>query len=84
MIGIRSAKAILSIVLALCVIVPSAGVLAQDEGKDWTILIFWDGDNNLEPCTEFCMSIWQSAMTSDEHVNIVALVDLLSVEGTWI
>ncbi len=83
----RSAKALLSIGLAMCVLVPAAGVCGQsvssDEGKDWTILIFWDGDNNLEPCTEFCMGIWQSAMTSDEHINIVALVDLLSVEGTW-
>jgi len=54
------------------------------EEKDWTILMYWDADNSLEFCTEFAMTTWQSAMVSDEHVNLIALVDLLSVNGTWI
>lgn len=56
---------------------------AADE-KDWTILMYWDADNSLEFCTEFAMTTWQSAMVSDEHINLIALVDLLSVNGTWI
>lgn len=88
MVSGRSAKVLLSIGLAMCVLAPAAGVcgagVSSTEAKDWTLLMYWDGDNNLEPCTEFCMDIWQSAMTSDKHVNIVALVDILSVEGTWI
>src|SRR4030065_246649 len=52
--------------------------------KDWTILMYWDADNSLEFCTEFAMSTWERALTTNEDVNIVALVDLLSVEGTWI
>ena len=52
--------------------------------KDWTILMYWDADNSLEFCTEFALSTWEKALPSNEDVNIVALVDLLSVEGTWI
>ncbi len=62
----------------------SEPVTPAAEEKDWTILMYWDADNSLEFCTEFAMTTWQSAMVSDEHVNLIALVDLLSVNGTWI
>jgi hypothetical protein len=52
--------------------------------KDWTVLMYWDADNSLEFCTEFAMDTWEAAMSSDEHVNLVAFVDILSVNGTWI
>ncbi len=52
--------------------------------KDWTILMYWDADNSLEFCTEFALSTWERALPTNEDVNVVALVDLLSVDGTWI
>jgi len=52
--------------------------------KDWTILMYWDADNNLEFCTEFAMSTWEESLPSNADVNIVALVDLLSEDGVWI
>src|SRR4030065_637346 len=52
--------------------------------KDWTILMYWDAENSLEFSTEFAMSTWEAALPSNADVNIIALVDLLSVEGVWI
>ncbi|MCU0859970.1 MAG: clostripain-related cysteine peptidase [Thermoplasmata archaeon] len=57
---------------------------AETAVKDWTVLMYWDADNSLEFCTEFAMQTWQEAMVSDEHVNLVAFVDILSVNGTWV
>jgi hypothetical protein len=56
----------------------------QAAQKEWTILMYWDADNSLEFCTEFAMSTWEEALTSNEKVNIVALVDILSEDGIWI
>ncbi len=56
----------------------------DDDVKEWTMLVFWCADNNLEFCTEFAMDAWERSLTSNEEVNVVAMVDLLSVEGTWI
>ena len=65
--------------------IPSAEeALDQAEGKDWTLLLYWDADNNLEFCTEFALATWEVALTSNEDVNVVAMVDILSVNGTWI
>ena len=56
----------------------------QTDDKDWTMLLYWDADNNLEFCTEFALATWEGALTSDEDVNVVAMVDILSENGTWI
>ena len=56
----------------------------QTEDKDWTMLLYWDADNNLEFCTEFALATWEGALTSNEDVNVVAMVDILSENGTWI
>ena len=61
----------------------SAGKKPMAE-KEWTILMYWDADNSLEFCTEFAMGTWESALTSNAEVNIVALVDILSEDGIWI
>ncbi len=67
-----------------------AGVLAGSGGKgnasakDWTLMMYWDGDNSLEFTTEFAMKTWEHALTSNADINIVALIDLKSVDGTWI
>lgn len=80
---------------ALCVLVAAAfvlpaGVLAGGQNKkvtgekEWSIMIFWACDNNLEFTTEFCMQLWEKSLTSNEQVNIVVFIDMKSQPGTWI
>jgi hypothetical protein len=52
--------------------------------KEWTLLMYWDADNSLEFCTEFAMTTWEKALTSNTNVNIVVFTDLLSKDGIWI
>jgi len=52
--------------------------------KDWTIMMYWDADNSLEFCTEFAMTTWEASLPSNTNVNIVALIDILSMDGIWI
>lgn len=52
--------------------------------KEWTVLMYWDADNNLEFCTEFAMLTWEEAVPTDEDVNLVVMIDILSAEGVWI
>jgi hypothetical protein len=47
-------------------------------------MMYWDADNSLEFTTEFAMSTWEKSLSSNANVNIVALIDLKSVDGTWI
>jgi hypothetical protein len=47
-------------------------------------MMYWDADNSLEFCTEFAMGVWERSLTSNEDVNIIALVDLKSDDGIWI
>ncbi len=61
-----------------------AGGPKGGSGKEWTLMMYWDGDNSLEFTTEFAMSTWEKALQSNAKINIVALVDLKSVDGTWI
>ena len=52
--------------------------------KEWTLMMYWDADNSLEFTTEFAMTTWEKSLSSNANVNIVALIDLKSVDGTWI
>lgn len=78
------------VILAAAFALPTASIATSkpvsggQDGKEWTLLIYWDADNNLEFCTEFAMQTWANALTSDEYVNLVAYVDILSENGTWI
>ncbi len=58
--------------------------MAVDDGKEWTLLVYWDSDNNLEPCAEFAIETWKPALTCDDEINLIVYMDLLSVNGTWI
>jgi hypothetical protein len=84
----RDVLVCIAIVIAFAV--PCASTVASSQvsdstaEKEWTLLIYWDADNNLEFCTDFAMETWRNAMTPDANVNLVAMVDILSVEGTWI
>lgn len=82
----RASLAISVLVAALMALPISAvgGGNNRDAQKDWTIMMYWDADNNLEFCTEFAMSTWEDSLPSNAHVNVVALVDLLSEDGIWI
>ncbi len=78
--------------LAACLMViaaialPSAAAVPalQDDGKEWTILVYWDSDNDLEPCADFAMEVWKESFTSDDEVSLIVFMDIISVEGTWI
>lgn len=83
-----SALVCIGIVVAFAVPCASIGVLSEDgapvTGSEWTLLIYWDADNNLEFCTEFALETWRNAMTPEADFNLVAMVDILSIEGTWV
>jgi len=79
----------LCVLVAIAFVLPASVLAGQPGGKkvgekEWSILIFWACDNNLEFTTEFCMQIWEKALTSNENVNIVVFIDIQSVDGAWI
>lgn len=77
--------ALIAVVLALPVGVLGAGSSAKtSQVKEWTLMMYWDADNSLEFTTQFAMSNWEKSLSSNANVNIVALVDLKSISGTWI
>lgn len=50
---------------------------AGETVKDWTVLIYLDGDNNLEYYADLNIG-WIEEYGSDDNVNFVALVDTLT------
>ena len=77
--------ALIAVVLVLPVGVLGGGPSAKtSQVKEWTLMMYWDADNSLEFTTEFAMSTWEKSLSSNANVNIVALIDLKSVDGTWI
>ncbi len=89
---LKQGRYVFCVIVAIAFVVPGvSGALSEseeqisaDDGKEWTLLMYWDADNNLEFCTEFALDTWSAALTSNEEVNLVAYVDQLTVEGTWI
>jgi len=84
----RGLQLVLCLAIAAAFVIP-VGVAGGPQAKktaekEWTLLMYWDADNSLEFCTEFAMSTWEVALTSNEDVNIVALVDILSEDGVWV
>ena len=61
-------------------VVLSLPISAGDDVKDWTILVYLDGDNNLEVYGDMNVG-WLEAVGSDENVNYVVLYDKLSGEA---
>lgn len=82
-------ECILCVLIAAAVILPT-GVMGASpaqkasSAKQWTLLMYWDADNSLEFCTEFAMTTWEKALTSNTNVNIVVFIDILSKDGVWI
>ncbi len=86
---VRSLQCLACILIAAAFVVPASVFGGPPSSKspaekDWTLMIYWDADNSLEFCTEFAMTTWESSLPSNANVNIVALIDLLSMDGTWI
>ncbi|HUV61057.1 MAG TPA: clostripain-related cysteine peptidase [Thermoplasmata archaeon] len=83
-------KVLVCVAIVIAFSVPCASTVASSQDsdlpaeKEWTLLIYWDADNNLEFCTDFALETWRNAMTPDANINLVAMVDILSAEGTWI
>jgi len=50
---------------------------ADETPKDWTVLVYLDGDNSLEYYVDVNIN-WIEEYGSDDNVNFVALVDRLS------
>lgn len=79
---------IVCVIAATALIVPAsvmgASPKASSSEKQWTVMIYYDADNSLNFTTEFEMSVWERALTSNADVNVVALIDLKSPDGTWI
>ncbi|MBE0518534.1 MAG: hypothetical protein IH630_04840 [Thermoplasmata archaeon] len=82
--GRLAACVLIGLVIMMPVSVLGSQSSDDDCVKEWTMLVFWCADNNLEFCTEFAMDAWERALTSNDEVNVIAMVDLLSVNGTWI
>lgn len=89
--GFGHCKLLLCMIVAVAFALPSATASVSDvrtadteDPKDWTLLMYWDADNNLEFCTEFALTTWAGALSSNDDVNLIAYVDLLSVNGTWV
>jgi len=77
--------ALIAVALALPIGVMGGGPGGKtSQVKEWTLMMYWDADNSLEFTTEFAMSTWEKSLSSNANVNIVALIDLKSVDGTWI
>jgi len=58
-------------------VVFSLPMSAGDEKKDWTILVYLDGDNNLEAYSDTSLELLEM-VGSDDNVNYVVLYDRLS------
>jgi len=90
--SLRHGRILFCMMVVAAFVVPSVSIAAPDgseaqvtdDGKEWTLLMYWDADNSLEFCTEFAIQTWEAALTSDAAINLVAYVDMLSVNGTWI
>jgi hypothetical protein len=80
---------VLCVLIAIAFVAPLGVVGGQPSSKasaqkQWTILVFWACDNDLEFTTEFCMQAWERSLTSNKDVNIVVFIDILTQPGTWI
>jgi hypothetical protein len=89
--GARRSDALLCLGIVVVLALPSASIAlsasvvpVEDETKEWTLLIYWDSDNDLEPCAEFAMETWKPALTCDDEINLIVFMDIFSVSGAWI
>lgn len=70
--------AIASVAMLVALMMPAA-ISAGDDGKEWTVMVYLDGDNNLETYAYLNLG-WLEAVGSSEDVNFVVLFDTYSGE----
>jgi len=71
--------AVASVAMLAFVMMP-ASLLAEDEGPQWTFMVYLDADNNLEPFAIMNLD-WLETVGSDTDVNFVVLMDTFSGEA---
>ena len=67
----------LAAVAMLAVMVVPTAMSAGDEGAEWTFMVYLDADNSLETFAYLNVE-WLETVGSDENVNFVVLMDVLS------
>lgn len=75
------------ILAAAIMTLPSAVLGASShgaQGKEWTIMLYYCADNNLEFAAEFNLMTIEGALTSNDNVNFIFLEDFNSVPGITI
>ena len=77
--GLSKSGAIAASAVMLAVVF-SLPISAGDDVKDWTILVYLDGDNNLEVYGDMNVG-WLMTTGSNDNVNYVVLYDKLSGEA---
>ncbi len=60
------------------------GIKDLDSENDWTVLIYFAADNDLENTVEILLSDLEEINNSEEEISIVVMIDKLSSEGAWI
>lgn len=61
----------------LVILMAPASLSAGDDGPQWTVMVYLDGDNNLETYAWLNLE-WMEAVGSTEDVNFVVLMDTYS------
>jgi len=79
----------LAAVFAICALISTSMVQGKNgppvtESGTWTVMIYAAADNNLESYWEGASLAMLLNLSSNDAVNFVAYVDLLSIEGTQI
>jgi hypothetical protein len=46
-----------------------------DDIRDWTIAVYWAGDNNLDPDTDTFISLWMQSLWNREDVALSVFID---------
>jgi len=76
---------LLACVLVIALLVTSSGTFAspqkKPQAKEWTILLYWCADNNLEFAAEFNIATIERALTSDDRISFIVLLDIYTAPG---
>jgi len=73
---------VLTVLVSGTMVAFSASAAKSPPVKDWTIALYIAGDNNLEGAWTGYTEPFLLAVPDSKDINIVAMVDLLSTEGT--
>ena len=63
----------LVLVLAVTTLLPSSAAAAA--AKSWTVMVYLDGDNNLDPWAQYTLDLMAQGLSSDADLSVVVLYD---------